>query len=193
MRCQSYTNCPIRDLGRSAPICENCGEVSLNSPEKRVCQKCHNYEIQEKAAAKVAPTRASEVKHMTLKETGGFSKVESHGVRRVAPKPKPSAPQRAKPKPPRPEISPIVKSLKKDVSLVDEPMKNYVGVEDQMIAFDLLHVSGDEDKNLQVSCEEEGLGIKWNDLPATASSLMQKLFTVDDQVNATIVCLRIML
>ena len=101
----------------------------MNNPSNNICQKCHNNEIQEKAAAKVVPSRASEVTTKTLGQAGGFTKVESHGVRRVAPKPKPSVPQVAKPKPPRPAVSPIVKSLKKGASPVEEPMKSYVGVE----------------------------------------------------------------
>lgn len=126
------------------------------------------------------PSRASEVTTKTLGQAGGFTKVESHGVRRVAPKPKPSVPQVAKPKPPRPAVSPIVKSLKKGASPVEEPMKSYVGVELQMVAVDLLHVSGDEEKSLQVCCEEVGQSVRWNELPAAGCRIMQRLFTAQD-------------
>ena len=48
-----------------------------------------------------------------------------------------------------------------------------------MCAIDLLHISGDEEKSLQVNCEEDGEGVvKWNDLPVAACTIMQKLFTV---------------
>jgi len=73
----------------------------------------------------------------------------------------------------------MVKSIKKFVSPVEEPITNYVSVELMMgITVDLKHVSGDEDKTLQVSSEADGLGVKWNDLSATASSTLKTLFTV---------------
>lgn len=73
----------------------------------------------------------------------------------------------------------MVKSLKKFVSPVEEPMTKYISVELMMgIAVDLKHASGDEDKTLQVSSEADGLGVKWNELPATATSTMNTLFTV---------------
>ena len=65
----------------------------------------------------------------------------------MAPKPKPT-PFVKKPKPPRPDQSLVVKSLKKDVSKVDEPLLNYVSVEDKMMAVDLIHKSGDEEMSL---------------------------------------------
>ena len=69
-------------------------------------------------------------------------------MRRVAPKPKPSGPEVAKPKPARADMSLIVKSLKKEESPIEEPLKNYVAVEDKMIAIDLKHISNDEEKDL---------------------------------------------
>ena len=60
-------------------------------------------------------------------------------------------------------------------------MKNYVEVQDKFsLATDLIHESGDEEKSMQVSCEEVGNAARWNDLPAAACRIMQKLFTVQD-------------
>ena len=49
-----------------------------------------------------------------------------------------------------------------------------------MTAVDLLHESGDEEKTLQVCCEEVGQSVKWIDLPPAACRILQKLFTAHD-------------
>ena len=118
--------------------------------------------MQEKAAGDVKPERASFVKKQTIKEvhspevieqdTGnGFVK-QTMG-KRVAPMPKPSAPEPAKPKAARPPESLAVKNLKDKkgkpiVTPSEEPLSTFVSVEDQMIAIDLKHVSGEDDNDI---------------------------------------------
>ena len=119
--------------------------------------------------------------------------------KRVAPRPKPSEPEPPKKKAARPEEAPIVKSLKDKkgkpiLTPVDEPLTNFVSVEDVMgFAIKVKHVADNEDLDMQTSAEEEGLGVKWNDLPAAACAVIKELFSFEDQINAPMACLRIML
>ena len=71
--------------------------------------------------------------------------------KRVAPRPKPSEPEPTKKKAARPEEAPIVKSLKDKkgkpiLTPVDEPLTNFVSVEDVMgFAIKVKHVADNEE------------------------------------------------
>ena len=64
-----------------------------------------------------------------------------------------------------------------------------------MTTFELKHISGDDDNDLQVSNEEdESTGhVKWIDTPSGILKALAKLFSNKDQLTAPAICLRIVL
>ena len=64
-----------------------------------------------------------------------------------------------------------------------------------MSTFELKHISGEDDNDLQVSNEEDESNghVKWIDTPSGILKALTNLFNTKDQLNAPAMCLRIVL
>ena len=64
-----------------------------------------------------------------------------------------------------------------------------------MTTFELKHISGNDDNDLQVSNEEDDSNghVKWIDTPSGILKALTKLFDEKDQLMAPAMCLRIVL